>query len=86
MSLSDIFIRMAKDLCKLMDTEQLIGVTLEYSKRVPNEAQELIMDTLGFELSKRLPYDEFRKVMIQVNEAIDNQGSIFHKGDTKQGD
>ena len=86
MSASEIFIRMAKDLCDLMDTEHLIGVTIEYAKREPNDAQEVIMDTLSLELSKRLPYDEFRKVMIQVNEAIDNQGSIFHKGDTKQGD
>lgn len=86
MSPSDIFIKMAKDLCNLMDTEQLIGVTLEYAKRVPNEAQELIMDTLSLELSKRLSYKEFRKVMVQVNEAIDGNGKNFHKGDTKQGD
>lgn len=59
-------------------TDTLCAVAVEYAKLEPTEAHEMVMDAISLVLSRRLPFDEFRKVMIEVNKAVDERGRIFH--------
>lgn len=54
-----------------LDTDHLIRVIVEFAKREQTEERQVCMDAISLTLSKRLKYDDFRAVMICVNETLD---------------
>jgi hypothetical protein len=54
-----------------LETDHLVLVMIEFAKREQTEERQVCMDAISLTLSKRLKYDDFRAVMVCVNETLD---------------